>query len=360
MGKHETGTRHALLQDRPVTTMQASRLAPLSGMPQEELEGQTLFTVHRKLQGMVDPELLSLRKVSGRVVRWCPVHGTLEAVDRATVSVEDTDASFLLYSPPQWADWSWFHPYQLRREVIATARTDANGQFAVYLPRWEIQAISDWRQGRIGLSDFSRPRLRDIVRDLDPERPREPLESLKQVDLLARCRRLVGRPLADQIEAMLFGQGPAPSDETLEMLLETPVAPERPNALTDLLQGALQAHVAAESLLEEPASVSPIGTVWHRHLALKSWTLLLDVPDITFRVTRTDERGGEEVLYSDGFFDVPWSHVNFSGVTLTAPASASASSPSAWAGYEALPAEVPAPQVSEEAWTPRFDGTTVF
>ena len=109
---------------------------------------------------------------------------------------------------------------------------------------------------------------------------------------------------ADQIEAILFGQGPAPSDEALEMLLETPVAPERPHALTDLLQGALQAHVAAESLREVPASISPIGTVWHRHLALKRWTLLLDVPDITFRVTRSDEHGGEEVLYSDGFFDV--------------------------------------------------------
>lgn len=363
MERYETGTRHALLHDRPVTGMQAARLSRLAGVPQRELEGLTLFTVHRKLHGILDPDLLNLRKVTGRVVRWNPDDATPEAVAQATVSVEDTEASFLLYSPPQWSDWSWFHPFKLSREVIATATTDSNGQFTVYLPRWEIQAISGWRQGRIGLADFSRPRLRDIVRDLGPERPSEPLAILRMPDLLARCRRMVGQALADEIEAMLVGLGPAPSDETLEMLLETPVVPNRPHALKDLLRSALRTRLTAGTYppLPDPArdsaSPSSIGTVWHSHLALKLWTLLLNVPDVTFRVTRSDGRSGEEVLYSDGFFDVPWSRVLLSGLTLTAPFATPSRSP--WAGYGALPTEVPAPQIPE-AWIPRFDSTTAF
>ena len=370
MEKYDTGTTHALLHDRPVTRRQASRLAQLSGIPQEELAGQTLFAVHRRLHGILDPELLSLRKISGRVVRRNLAIGGLEPIPEAIVSVEDAESSLLLYSPPQWADWSWFQPFKLRREEIVKTTTDANGHFKLYLPRWEIQAISQWRQGRISFSDFSRPRLRDIVLDLEPEHPSEPLDAiLRKPDLLARCRRKVGQALTDEIEALLYGQGLARSDESLEMLLETPVVPESPYALNDLWRGALQANIVVQGndfpseQLQDSASPHSFGPLWHSGLALKLWTLLLDVPDITFRVTRENgEPAEEEVLYSDGFFDVPWSRVSLSDFTLTAsPAAPSKFARSrSWAEYEALPATAPEPTTLDALRFPRFDSTTTF
>lgn len=368
MDKYETGTRHALLHDSPVTRMRAARLAKLAGISLEEMVGQTLFAVHRRLHGILDPELLSLRKISGRMVRRNLATGALEPIARAVVHVEGTEGSFLLYSPPQWADWSWLHPFKLYREEIATATTDEGGYFKVYLPRWEVESVASWRQGRISFGDFSRPRLRDIVRDLDPDHLSEsPDEVLRNPDLLARCRRKVGRALTDEIEAMVYGEGLDRSDEALEMLLETPVVPDRPHALDDLLRGALRTNLAAQGSpseqLKDSANYRSIGPVWHSNLALRLWTLLLDVPDITFRVTRgNSEPDPEEVLYSDGFFDVPWSRVSVPDFTLMISTSAS-SKPAksrAWAEYEALPAAAPESIRPGELRIPRFDSTTVF
>jgi len=309
-----------------VTKTQAERLAKLSGVPFDQMFGQTLFEIHRRLHGILDPELLILRKVSGRVVRRNLATGALEPIPQVTVHAEDTDGSFLLYSPPQWADWSWLHPFKLRREEIATATTDASGHFSVYLPRWEIEAVARWRQGRIGFGDFSRPRLRDIVKDLEPEHSSESAETaLRKPDLLDRCRRKVGQALTDEIAALLRGEGTTLSEEVLEMLLETPVVPERPPAFDDLLQAALRANVAAQAP-GLPAEHSrgwggdrPIGPVWRSDLVLKLWTLLLDVPDITFRVTQSPgDPNDEELLYSDGYFDVPWSRASIPDFTLTA------------------------------------------
>ena len=49
------------------------------------------------------------------------------------------------------------------------------------------------------------------------------------------------------------------------------------------------------------------------------WTLVFDVPDITFRVTQdVDGDGDEEVIYSEGYFDVRWDAGTIPPVTLVA------------------------------------------
>jgi hypothetical protein len=327
MDIYQNGMKQALPNNGPVTMSQASRLARLSGLPIEELTGQPLSDVERKLSWILAPELLGLRKISGRVVRRNFETRALEPIPNATVHMEDTDCSFLLYSPPQWADWSWLLPFRLRSEEIATATTDASGHFSFYLPRWEIEAVARWRQGRIGVGDFSRPRLRDIVKDLEPEYLAETPEiAIRKPGLLAGCRKKVGQALTDSIEALLLCEGAARSEGALEMLLETRVVPQRPPALDDLLPGDVPTRVAGREqgfpaeLVKGLGFDRSIGPLWRNSdLVLKLWTLLLDVPDITFRVTRENrEQGGEELLYTDGFFDVPWHRDGIPALTLTA------------------------------------------
>jgi hypothetical protein len=367
---YENGTRQALSNDRPVTMAQASRLAKL-GLAIEELAGQTFASVERRLSWSLNPELMGLRKISGRVVRRNLATGVLEPIPYATVHVEDTDCSFLLYSPPHWADWSWPLPFRLRREEIATATTDEKGNFSVHIPRWDIEAVATWRQGRIGFRDFSRPRVRDIVRDLEPQYLSEPPAlAIRKPDLVARCRRKVGQTLTDEIEALLVHEGTALTDEALEMLLETPVAPQRPQALDDFLRSELNAKAAARvhglplELVKDLGFDRSIGPLWRTSdLVLKLWTLLMNVPDITFRVTRSSgDDSAEELLYSDGFFDVPWSCGPIPQLTLAAPVAAFPVPvrPRRRTEYHEIAEMFPATLPFYAQGIPRFDSTSAF
>src|SRR6185436_5498742 len=113
MNIHQNGMRQTLPNNGPVTMTQAARLSKLSGLAIEEIAGLPRSTVERKLSWILAPELLGLRKISGRVVRRNLGTRALEPIPNATVHMEDTDCSFLLYSPPQWADWSWLLPFRL-------------------------------------------------------------------------------------------------------------------------------------------------------------------------------------------------------------------------------------------------------
>lgn len=315
---------------RPLDPAQALRLAQLSGLEGNELAGRPLASLHPRLSGTFHPELLGLRRVEGRVVRKNPATGALEPISGATVHVDDTVGSFLVYSPPEWPDWSWFLPFRLHRKEISAATTDGQGHFSVGVPRWEIEAIASWRQGRIRCADFSRPRLCDLVRDLDPGYLSEPAAiTIRKPGFLLGCQKRLGRPLADRIAALI----PAASafDEgALESLLETRVAPERPAALDEIgapeLRGLLAVLAREHGLspeVVEGAKLGPwIGPFWRGgQLMLKLWTPLVGAPDLTFRVTRGFGESGRGGSFSpEGFFSVPWNRGALPQLTLTVPA----------------------------------------
>lgn len=264
------------------------------------------------------------RRIGGRVVRRNWADGTLEPIPGATVHAEERTGSFLVFSPPQWPDWSWFLPFRLdRRREIAAATTDAQGRFAVGLPRDEIEAVASWRQGRIGRDDFSRSRLLDLVRDLECQGQGEaPAAAARAADFLARCRRRVGRPLTDRIEK-LFEGGMALADERMDSLLETRIEPPRPAVSARPRGKELAALARAQGLAPEALRGARfgrwIGPVWRRTNAyLPPWSLLVDVPDITFRVTRG--AGAVVTLDSDGFFEVAWTADPMNELTLATAA----------------------------------------
>ncbi|MEP7010474.1 MAG: hypothetical protein ABJC13_09150 [Acidobacteriota bacterium] len=323
----QVGTLQTALNVSSLPAGLAARLATVSGLAERDVAGRSLASLRHRLSPVLQADLLGLRRIDGRVVRKHPATGALQPVPGATVHVEDTDGSFLLYSPPQWPDWSWLVPFKVRREEIAIAHTDARGRFSVGIPRWDVEAITAWRQGRIRFSDFSRPRLRDVVKDLDGCSCDSAEAAIRKADFLARCRKRLGRPLARRIESLLHEQ-PAGTAEEIESLLETPIAPERPCALAEIgrpelleiLKAVAGEHGISPQVVEEADFGPWIGPLWRgSHLVLKLWTPLLDAPDITFRVTGDRGKGvDEEVLYSGGFFDVAWNQGGIPDLTLTA------------------------------------------
>src|SRR5690242_7452861 len=124
---------------RQLTVKQAQRLASISGVQAEKVRGLTVTQIIDRFRFHIDPLLLMFRRICGQVVKTDPSTGIAYPVPYATVQVEDTDCSLLGYFPP-FSNWSWYFPFHCNREVIASARTDACGNFCVWVPRWDI----DW------------------------------------------------------------------------------------------------------------------------------------------------------------------------------------------------------------------------
>ena len=157
---------------RPLTTSQAVRLAAISGLSLKELTDMPLAEIQTRFRWRIDPELLLFRRICGRVVKKDPVTGVEYVVPNATVHVEDTDCSFLAFSPAGY-DWCWFFPFHCHREEIATVKTDACGRFCVWIPRFEIDWILRWRRERICFPWIFVGSILDILDRLVPE-PRPP------------------------------------------------------------------------------------------------------------------------------------------------------------------------------------------
>src|ERR1700680_639101 len=179
-----------------LSTMQAGRLAAISGVETSEIQGLTVAEVSAKLRWRIDPELLFFRKICGKVVKEDPVSGIEYPVAYATVEVADTDCSFLGFFPKA-AKWSWYFPLRCRREVLATVKTDSCGNFCVWVPRWDIDWILLWRRERVCFPViFERPTLADLLGELFPLQPVPPqpqpgpdpgwLQQLDRGELLSR------------------------------------------------------------------------------------------------------------------------------------------------------------------------------
>src|SRR6266508_1897625 len=123
----------------PITSLQAARLASISGVSAKDLAGSTVAEIADRFRFVIDPELLFLRRVCGRVVKHNPLTGVDEGVPFATVHVLDTDCSFFGLFPVE-SPWAWLFPVFCTTEEIGSTLTDACGNFCVWIPKWEI----DW------------------------------------------------------------------------------------------------------------------------------------------------------------------------------------------------------------------------
>ncbi len=355
-----------------ISDIQTVRLAEATGLSVKELAGKTLGDLHKSLRLHLDPHLLLHRRICGRVVKRNPETGDLEGVPNATVHVEDTDCSFMIYSPPGWPHWSWFLPFKCKREVLATTVTDECGRFCVWVPAWEIDWIIRWRRARLCFPTLWRPRLKDwleriIIPELEREPPRikppvppverfvgqpsraaTPIEIprpkpddflaersaanfstyLKRPDVQERLVEVAGEKVVGNLSLLAEATSFGTSSERIEAELDSPVIPLPPPLPRKMERKALRNEIGAELAEELGDDIRVlrrrrwIGPFWRcTDIWLGIWTRVFDVPDITFRVTQdTDADGTEETIYSEGFFDVRWNAGAMGDVVLEADA----------------------------------------
>lgn len=332
---------------QPLSESQAIRLARVADLEAKEVQGLTVVEVSEKFRWRIDPALLGFRRVCGRVVKKDPVTGVEHPVPYATVIVEDTDCSFLGIFPKD-TKWAWLAPYgKCRREEIARARTDECGYFCVWIPRYDIDWVVRWRRERHCLPDLLvRPTLRDVLEEFpwphpeppvirrpqpEPEPDPSPIEFLHDVFAFRRLQEVVGREAGLRIVgeasfAMLGGDRKRQRD-----LLRRPAFPDHlppPAIMMDEI--AETPHAEARAMKTAPmerdaafprdAELRYLGPFFRcTDVYVPTITRIEDVPDITFRVTQDiDGDGDEEVIYSEGYFDVRWDAGSIPPVTLYA------------------------------------------
>ena len=301
----------------------AKRLAAMSDMPAERLQGMTVAEISDKFRFEIDPQLLLFRRVCGEVVKTDPVTGVDYPVPFATVNVEDTDCSMLGFFPAT-AVWSWFFPFRCSREVIATTSTDACGKFCVWIPRWDIDWVLRFRRERHCFPIiFERPSLRDLI---DEPIVREP--GIPRLDSqLEKAERLRLDRLRSQVR---FGASTLPIDAALEAPAALPNA--RPPLPAELKQVPTDKHrdktaqTLANRLRLDPKELLALDL--RRYigpfkrcidLIVPEWAPVIDIPDITFQVLQdTNGDGALEPIYSEGHFDVRWNEGPIAPITIHA------------------------------------------
>jgi hypothetical protein len=331
---------------RKLTKTQAARLGALTDIKAKDLAGLTVAEIADKFKWKIIPELLLFRKICGRVVKKDPVTGVEYPVPFATVHVQDTDCSLLWYSPKPWP-WGWFFPLFCRREELATVKTDACGNFCVWIPRFDIDWILRWRRLRVCFPDiFIRPSIEDLVRipkpfpDPDPG----PLHTLP-VATVEALSGLAGRKLAQHqrnLRASRTLGAPVGAEESAAEVraFDTEMPPPLPEEFRKTLSGrvdvgkkgvepydAIRATIAQRAGLDikrlEGLDLNRYIGPFRRcfDILLPEWQLIVDVPDITFKVTQdTNGDGVEETIYAESYFDVRWNSGPIPNVKLVASA----------------------------------------
>lgn len=352
-------TKEELTPDqRPLTSIQAKRIGALADIAASDLEKLTIAKASDKLKWVVDPNLFLFRRICGKVVKKDPITGEEYPVPFATVYVEDTDCNLISYFP-SGHPWVWHFPFLCRREVIATTKTDKCGNFCVWVPRFDIDWILRWRKERICFPIiFHRPSISDFIPKLPPEvagpvwppipdpdpGPIKILTSLpaSTIEAIAgpSASKLATRAVALQAAAAV-GSPSSSIDAALqarafEQELPPPLPAEFQRALSgdgvvaargasasDGIRSAVALKLGLDASAKELAEFDPrrfIGPFWKCFdIYLPEWQIILDVPDITFRVGQdVNGDGVEETIYSEGYFDVRWNAGPLPDVTLVA------------------------------------------
>jgi hypothetical protein len=338
-----------------LTDIQVKRLSQVSGVRKEKLKGLSIAEISDKFKFELDYTQLFHRQVCGQVVKTDPDTGVQYPVPFATVHVEDTDCNLLTYAPDDYP-YIWYFPFFCHREVIATTVTDACGRFCVNIPRWDIDSILKWRKERICFPDiFIKPSIKDFLDDIlqrepdiFPPRPEpDPVPWILNVEdpLVQRAVDVLGRPVVEKIaqvsESAAFGK---PASDLQQMLSSPAFKKSLPPPLPENIKSGIQlkgrfkeyarlekdmlheittdVRVTARSMemlknVRMDQYIGPFRRCFD--IYIPQWSLIFDVPDITFRVTQdVDGDGDEETIYSENLFDVRWDSGDIPDVTLEA------------------------------------------
>lgn len=330
--------------------IQLKRMATLADVKQEEISGKNIAQLSDILKWKIDPRLFLFEKICGKVVKKDPVTGEEYPVPFATVYIEDNDCNLVVYHP-LGHPWSWHFPVFCNREVIATTKTDACGNFCVWVPRFDIDWVRRWRKERICFPViFKRPFIGDVIEKIQwPPIPNPPDPGPWEERVLPAVLDSIDGNRAEMLKKEILRAKSAASLGSVEQskgtilnkrVFEHEVPPPLPKDFQKAISGyntvaskdasaedALRTYVASKLGLDAGAKelegfshLNYIGPFYRCvDIYVPEWQLVIDIPDITFRVTQdTNGDGIEETIYSEGYFDIRWDSGDISNVTLVA------------------------------------------
>src|ERR1700678_4117140 len=318
----------------PLTMSQAQILSSLTKINADDLVNLSVAQISERYRWQVDPELLSFVQICGTVVKPGP-DGTQWPVPFATVYVEDTVCSLLGFFPEEYL-WSWFFPWDCRTNVIAQTTTDQCGNFCVWVPRFIIEWVLRFRLERICfLEVLAKPTVGSVLQYLQGDNATVNLRA--GTALYQRAEQVLGADVTKRLAGLTASQEFGSTNAEQRDLLARPafrtaMAPPLPRELRASAPGrskkdqdAVNSTLANLLNLDAPSIAGlDLGRYYGPFLRcidviVPEWVPVLEVPDISFRVTQDiNGTGTPEVIYSGGLFEVPLGTGNISGVTLVA------------------------------------------
>lgn len=247
-----------------------------------------------KFTTLIDPSYEFFRKIRGQVVEPAADGPGLPA-PFATVTVYDVDFGLLAWSPVDSLH-SWFYPFDIRRDQLATVTTDDRGRFCVWVPRFDPGHHRRWRLERECHLDW-------------PRRPDAPVSPAIDDPLLAHAARVVDPHALGGLQEMLRVVRPRARPPGAAAALARPAFPHpsRPPATREgarALAPATHARLAARVGVPAELLAAFVPQRAHgpfprrRDRRVPEWSTILDAPDLRFEVTRDRDSNVREDLFA--------------------------------------------------------------
>lgn len=138
---------------RELNSLQRVRLGALAGIAPSALDRLTVEEVRGRFGWQIDPRLLLFRRLSGRVLTLDPATGKPVPSVGATVAVDNTLCD-ILHATDEVLGGGWLVVGNVRREPIAEVLTGADGNFGLWIPRFDIESILRWRSTHPALAEL--------------------------------------------------------------------------------------------------------------------------------------------------------------------------------------------------------------
>jgi hypothetical protein len=319
--------------------IQAQRLASLTDINIQEIEGRDIAELSTALKWQVNPDWFLFRRICGQVVRWDPSTGTYQPVPYATVHVMDTVCDFLGFFPDPCI-WAWLFPIFCRQEQITQVVTDACGNFCVWIPWFDIEWIIRWRLEWVCFAEiFTKPNVGQLLQATgvlpNTGSSASPIDFRNAKLSLDRLASITGRQRASRLllasQATAVGSNSSTLTDLLsEPAFQNPVPPPRSSKLSGLVKQYQERGSASLKELVRGTGTRDYKLDTNNYIGpfprfFCEWELqeeiipILEVPDITFWVTQDVNGDGEqETIYSEGYFDIGWQSGPLSDVTIYA------------------------------------------
>ncbi len=138
-------------EKRELNSLQRDHLGELAGIAPAAMDRLTVEEIRVKFGWQIDPRLLLFRRLTGRVTTQ-NADGIYRPAPNAIVRVDNTLCD-LLHVRDAVLGGGVLVVGNVRREAIAEVRTGIDGNFGLWVPRFDIESILRWRSAHPAVSE---------------------------------------------------------------------------------------------------------------------------------------------------------------------------------------------------------------